>query len=112
MSKSTITLNGRDVELKWTNLAQYRLGQLDSFPKLKGHHVYAAICAWVWVMLPREVARLYQSPEDLTEHIDPKQFSSFLDAIIAAQEEGSIGKEGSPKNDTSGKGRKSASKRK
>lgn len=112
MSKTTVTLNGREVDLKWTNLAKYRLGTLESIPPLEGHRFYAGLCAWVWVMLPREVAKLYPSPDSLVEHIDPDKAESFLDAIISAQEEASSGKEGSAKNATSGKGRKSASKRK
>lgn len=112
MSAATVSLNGREVTLAWTNRAQFRLGTLASVPSLKGHQFYTGICSLVWAMLPKELHALYSSPDDLCDHIKIEDCPVFLDAIVAAQEAASAGEEGSAKNYSSGKGRKSASKRK
>jgi hypothetical protein len=107
---TTIKLDGREVSLAWTNRAQFRLGSLPSVPPLKGHSVVTGLCSWIWAMLPKDVASAYSEPADIADAIDLSEASALLEAVNAALEGAETGEEGSAKNDSSGKRRKSASK--
>ena len=108
---ATIKLKGRDVALAWTNRAQCRLGSLPRVPDLSNpEQAYSGICAWAWAMLPRNIASRYPTYEDIAEDITEENMVEISEAISAALEEADQGEEGSVKNASSGKGRKSASK--
>lgn len=80
-----IKLKGRSAELKWTNRAKYRLGTLQRVPDFDvPDQVFSAICAWVWALLPKELARRYPAPEDIADDIDIEEIEQYVEAINAA----------------------------
>lgn len=78
-------LRGQPVTLSWTNRAQYRIGTIGGLPDItQPEQRFAAICAWAWAMLPRHLARLYKTPEDLAEDITPELVGPLVEAVNAA----------------------------
>lgn len=104
-----IQLNKKDIELRWSNLAQYRISKLPSIPKLEGHRVYASACEWVWAMLPKGLGKIYREPEDVAEHIGIDEIEQVIEAITGALEDAEVD---SKKKNTSTTKPKYVSKRK
>lgn len=90
-SKSTIKINDREVELRYTNASTARLQSLrDGAPPARDFKnpkkAFFALCAWTWAMLPREVFRDYENPAELADVLDMANIEQYFTAITAAME--------------------------
>lgn len=106
---ATIKIDGDEVEIRWTNRAKFRLGMLERVPAIEGLHAFAGLCAWIWAMLPRDASQ-YKEPADIADAIHDDEVAAAFEALNQTLEESAPSKEDSPKKDSSGRKRKSASK--
>lgn len=111
MSKA-IKIGDTEIELKLTNRAEFRLGELANPPQLHiRHKAYHGICSWVWAMLPRELEAQYPKPEDLADVITIDRVAEFGAAVAdAIYVDRDTGKDGTSKNGKPGSTQLSASK--